>query len=474
MEINGFTILKYISDDSASILRSYLEKDKQTISALEKYEEISYLNPSEKFFFLFKEHEKFINRNQEILTKNSEHLLSVMGLLFQIETYAYSHETSSIYDKVFEDGVSVVPINRYFPEEVNIEYNLTNIDSIICYIDIFFNIEIYKTIRRVLNRHHDHSDNGKLQVLNYETAFNDIEFLNFYPFLFKGNSELENHLKYISNKLNCLDRSNIIEYFQVINNKFYLIFEEIFSRTKCNYTKCYNFYDFRQRAILYIDDNDEALIYLEKFFQPRKHHKFDYQYYITFFSITVDFKLPDLQFIKDYDKKYYFDIGIRVLESFHGHMEMIKHNAELEENNALNNDLKKLINGNKYKNLLKININCNKAIILPNGFIDTVLSGNKELKKDFKALIMFLVEDSKTDFPTTNKLTVENIKYIMRFFSKYKGQEFDYSVSNLKYLLTNFAEKPEEYTNSSIDKAHRDKMFDLDQTLQSKLNSLVR
>ncbi|MFP3548305.1 hypothetical protein SB748_33525, partial [Rhizobium sp. SIMBA_035] len=71
MEINDLTILKYITPESVNILSSYLEKDSHTYSILEKYEEISYLGSSEKFFFLFKEHEKFINRNHEILNKHS-------------------------------------------------------------------------------------------------------------------------------------------------------------------------------------------------------------------------------------------------------------------------------------------------------------------------------------------------------------------------------------------------------------------
>ncbi|UHO37118.1 hypothetical protein H5J24_15300 [Chryseobacterium capnotolerans] len=62
----------------------------------------------------------------------------------------------------------------------------------------------------------------------------------------------------------------------------------------------------------------------------------------------------------------------------------------------------------------------------------------------------------------------------MRFFSKYKGNEFDYNVSDLQYLLTHFAEKPEESNNLSIEKAHRDKKFDLDEISQRELNSIVR
>ncbi|KQM62820.1 hypothetical protein [Chryseobacterium sp. Leaf201] len=474
MEINDLTILKYITSESASILSSYLEKDLHTYSILEKYEEISYLGSSEKFFFLFKEHEKFINRNQETLHKYSDHLLSVMGLLFQTETYGYIHENSSIYEKVYGDYGSVVPIDNSFPEEINIEYKLTNNDSVVCIIDIFFNIEINKIFRRVVERYQDRSNYGKLQFLNYETAFNDIDIINLYPYLFKGTRELENHLMTVSDNFNFLDKNKVIDNFQIINNKLHMTLEEITSRTKCNYIKCYNFYEFRMRAQLYADENDELLTYLDKYFSPRKLNKYDSKYYITFFIVSIDFKLPYLGFVEDYNKKYYFNDNISAFKSVHGYMQELKHNNDTKEENLFKNDIKNMLNSSRYRNLLKANIDFNKTIILFNGFVDKCLLGNDQLKKDLKDLFMFITDESITVFPTTNELTVENIKYIMRFFSKYKDREFYYKVPDLQYLLTHFANKPEEDKNTSINKSHREVRFNLDNEIQKQLNSLIR
>ena len=180
MEIDDLTILKYITPESVNILETYLEKDSSTYSILEKYEEISYLGPSEKFFFLFKEHEKFINRNHEILHKHSAHLLSVMGLLFMIETNGYMTGNCSIFDPVYGEYGRVIPPDHSFPEDVNIEYRLTDNDSSICIIDLFFNIELNKIMRLVMERYQDHSNYGRSQFLNYDIAFNDLDVILYF------------------------------------------------------------------------------------------------------------------------------------------------------------------------------------------------------------------------------------------------------------------------------------------------------
>jgi len=303
MEIDDLTILKYITPGSVNILKTYLEKDSHTYSILEKYEELSYLGPSEKFFFLFKEHEKYINRNHKILHKHSAHLLSVMGLLFMIETHGYMTGNCSIYDPVYGENGRVIPPDNSFPEDVNIEYRLTNDESVICIIDLFFNVEIIKIIRRVLERYQDECCYGRLELLNYETAFNDIDLINFYPFMFKGKKELENNIKLVSDSLNFFDKNKIRDNLQIINNNFYLVIEEIMSRTKLEYIKCYNFYDFRKRALSYADENDELLTYIDDYFFPRKLDRYDYEYFITFFIVSINFKLPDLEFINDYNGK---------------------------------------------------------------------------------------------------------------------------------------------------------------------------
>ncbi|KPH11855.1 hypothetical protein [Chryseobacterium sp. ERMR1:04] len=474
MEINDLTILKYITPESVNILSSYLEKDSRTYSILEKYEEISYLGASEKFFFLFKEHEKFINRNHEILNKHSDHLLSVMGLLFQLETYGYRHENNSIFEKAYGEFGYVIPIDHSFPEDVNIEYRLTDNDSSVCIIDLFFNIELNKIMRRVMERYQDHSNYGRSQFLNYDIAFSDLDVINLYPYLFKGTKELENHMKIISEKFNFFDKDKIIDNFQIINNKIHLAFEEITSRTKCNYIKCYNYFDFRSRALSYSDENDELLTYLDKYFFPRKLSKYDPQYYITFFIVSIDFELPDLEFVKDYDKKYYCDDNINIYDSVHGYKKLLIYNDEVKNENLLKDDIKNMLNSSNYKNLLKVNIDLKKTIMLFEGLVDKILPGNKQLKRDFKDLFKFVTNESIKIFPTTNELTVENIKYIMRFLNNYKSLEFDYNISDLQYLLTHFANKPEHEKNTSIYKAHSMDRFKLDRKTQNELNSLVR
>ncbi|MFP3598216.1 hypothetical protein [Chryseobacterium sp. SIMBA_029] len=474
MEINDLTILKYITPESVNILSSYLEKDSHTYSILEKYEEISYLGSSEKFFFLFKEHEKFINRNHEILNKHSNHLLSVMGLLFMIETNGYITENCSIFDPASGEYGRVIPPDNSFPEDINIEYRLTNNDSAICIIDLFFNIEINKIVRRVVERYQDRSRYGSVQFLNYGIAFNDIDVINIYPYLFKGTRELENHMNTISENFNFFDKNKIIDNFQIINNKFSLNFEEIKARTKYNYIKCYNYLDFRLRALWYADENYELFKYLDKYFYPRKLNKYDSQYYITFFIVSIDFELPNLEFIKDYDKKYFFDDNIDIYDSIHGYEDLLVYNDEVKKENLLKDDIKNMLISSKYKNLLKVNIDLKKAIMLFEGLVDKILPGNTQLKRDFKDLFKFITDESIKIFPITNELTVENIKYTIRFLNNYKGLEFDYNISDLQYLLTHFANKPEHEKNTSIYKAHSMDRFKLDRKIQNELNSLVR
>ncbi|MFP3675364.1 hypothetical protein SB724_21345, partial [Bacillus sp. SIMBA_031] len=81
-------------------------------------------------------------------------------LLFMIETNGYITENCSIFDPASGEYGRVIPPDNSFPEDINIEYRLTNNDSAICIIDLFFNIEINKIVRRVVERYQDRSRYG--------------------------------------------------------------------------------------------------------------------------------------------------------------------------------------------------------------------------------------------------------------------------------------------------------------------------
>ncbi|WP_312391154.1 hypothetical protein [Chryseobacterium sp.] len=471
MELEELSILKYITDETKPILSSYLSENVGIYNVLAKYDEISYLGSSERFFFLFKEHEKFINKNDQILHEYLEHRKSVIGLLYMATLNGYYEENASIFNIAVDDGVRECNI-AHFPEEINFEYQLTNNESVICLIDIFFNVEINRIIYYVVSKYMKSLLLPRLNLLNYEVAFNDDDFVNLYPFLFKGLADLITNVKSISDEFEFSNK--IINNYKIINNKFNLLPAEIKSRTKCDYIKCYNFYEFRRLGDDYLDFDEGILLYLENFFFPRKLRDYEPECYITFFIVSLDFQLPKLDFMNDYDKKYYLKDFISVFDDHHGIVKEMSKEEKEEGENQLRNNVKAIFDNSKYRSLLKLNINHSKVIELFDGFVERVLSNNKQLKKDFKDLFTFIADESINTFPTTNQLTVKDIKYVMRFFSKYKGEEFEYNVPDLQYLLTHFANKPEQYKNSSIDKAHREERFNLDLKIQKALNSLVR
>jgi len=476
MEINDLTILKYITPESTNILSSYLEKDSQTHSILEKYEEISYLGSSEKFFFLFKEHEKFINRNHKILNKHSDHLLSVMGLLFMIETHGYMTGNCSIYDPVYGENGRVIPPDNSFPEDVNIEYSLTSDESVICIIDLFFNIEIFKIIRRVVEKYQDECYYGRLEILNYETAFNDIDLINFYPFMFKGKIELENNIKLVSESFNFFDKDKIRDNLQIINNKFYLVVEEIMSRTKLEYIKCYNFYDFRKRALSYADENDELLTYIDDYFFPRKLDKYDYEYFITFFIVSLNFKLPDLEFINDYNNKYSINRNGRIFQSSDGYMKEGEYYYKAKEEDNFKENVKNLLTSSKCKNLIKVSSNSEIICKIIDRYIELKLRNNNELKKGFKFLFEFLKDPEIIEFPLVENISLEESKHILSFFitlgQNTKIIHFN-SIDDIKYLIFRFTNNLQGLDNTQLRKVHRLPKFKISKELEKELIRLV-
>lgn len=471
MEIEELSILKYITEETKPLLSTYLSENISIYNILAKYDEISYLGPSERFFFLFKEHEKFINKYAQILNEYLEHRKSVMGLLYMATLNGYYEENASIFNIAVDAGVRECNMT-HFPEEINFEYRLTNNESIICLIDIFFNVEINRIIYQVVSKYQNESSFLRLDLLNYEVAFNDIDLVNLYPFLFKGLTELIINIESVSDEFKFSNRIN--NNYKIVNNKFSLLPEEIKSRTKCDYIKFYNFYELRRYGDDYVDFDKDVLLYLEKFFFPRKLRAYEPEYYVTFFILSLDFKLPRLDFMDDYDKKYYLKDFISIFDPHHGIDEELRNEEEKGEENQLKNNIKAIFDNSKYRSLLKLNINHNQAKELFNGFVEKALFNNKQLKKDFKDLFTFIADESINTFPTTNQLTVKDVKYIMRFFSKYKGIEFEYNVTDLQYLLTHFANIPEQYKNSSINKAHREDRFNIDPKIQKELNSLIR
>ncbi|QQQ29877.1 hypothetical protein [Chryseobacterium indoltheticum] len=215
-----------------------------------------------------------------------------------------------------------------------------------------------------------------------------------------------------------------------------------------------------------------------------KYLRFDDNHGLNYNIDLLDIEVERLFIIKNEDAS--IEKGLTVINNSLENIQMVldKNYSTTSENNKIIHlleetvtEIKKIIFDNKkYRNSLKLKISLNKTITLFNGFVDEVLvtQNKQQLKKDLKDLFTFIADESIKVFPTTDYLTDTDIKYIMRFFSKYKDREFEYSVFDLQYLLTHFAKQPEKYKSSTIDQAHRNKMFDLDKPIQDKLNSLVR
>ena len=126
----------------------------------------------------------------------------------------------------------------------------------------------------------------------------------------------------------------------------------------------------------------------------------------------------------------------------------------------------------KLRETLKLNAPVKKVISLFNSYCDQVLK-NKSLKVEFRDLILFL-DSTNEHFPRTNDLSINDIKQLIRFFSRFKDEIFSYEVKNLIFLILSFANKLEETDNTSIERAHRDSKFDLDKETFKNLNSIIR
>ncbi|MCS3529605.1 hypothetical protein [Chryseobacterium sp. JUb7] len=449
MEINklNFTRYLYNSEVAQVILNEYFYENAGVLNMLEKYEEISYLDLSSQFFFLYREREKFIHNNSHFLNSNLQHLQSVFGLLFIYEAKVYDKDASGVFTKYkLEKGEYYYPISftdYSFPIKVNFEYEIKNINDVISYIYLFLSIEILRIINLILQRYQSSNYYGKLNLLGDFQSFNDTELLLIFPFLFKNLDELKSEIKRIFEEQEF--ETVFDDKFEILKNKFNNILDEISHRTKHNYLKYFNFFEFRKRGLDLYDENEVIEEYLKRFNFPQK----EAEYYITFYRISNDFQLPNIDFLQDFDLEINIENSWLVNEAFPSKFktESTESRIKIIENSLGNLSL---------KSNLEIIIDTKEVIKLFDKFIDLTFSGVKqpEFKKVFSELVYFIKNESAIELPKIQKMDIEDIKHFMGFFDYFKGKIFNYKIKELKTLLLIISDQVDHIENSSIDKAH--------------------
>ncbi|MGG7550595.1 hypothetical protein ACQ7CX_08205 [Chryseobacterium arthrosphaerae] len=401
-----------ISVNSEKVLNDYLNEHRLLSKSLMKLDAESYLDDIPKFFLTYKLCEEFYFTNEKLIEEYRDNINSL--ILFCVVTGR---------DELWD---------RYNFEII--DYN----DAII-FIYLFYKMELFYIIDRVI-------ENSELLTFiegeNYdEPIFKDHNLLLIAPFIF----DKADLVDILSTDISLItDNKNM---FRMLD-KIAKLPERLEERTLLDHVKLFN--------KNYILDDIEADF-------SNIPCKLNSALNIAENKIYSEFL--DFPILFDMEEYKQFDLDLKIVT---------KTEIQKIEFQELKEKVNTVFIIKKYKKLLKLNINHTQVITLFNGFVDKVLDNNEPLKNDFKDLFTFIVDESINKFPTTNHLTVKDVKYIMRFFSKYKGVEFEYNVPDLQYLLTHFASKPEQYKNSSINKAHREDRFNIDPKIQKELNSLIR
>ena len=419
-------ILKNISNNDLEFFTKFLEKNHHLKEVLTEYEKISYLDDINKFFFLFKNRESLRNSNYDFFFNHKEKTRSILHLFF-----AFSNPNE--FDKL--------------------KFRLSSEEDAALFIDLFLQIEIYKTLENIARRY---SLFTKTKKKKRAFLINNFSLLQVSPFIFHK-EELK---EIIEEEIKKFPEENIFN-LNFENDSLDLVYSSISERTNLNYVKIfnrnYNNYQLRFSdssiltedeliIVFMISNHSEFEIDLNFTFAPK--YRFNYSTYETEMFVYEELD----KIYKDPDSSTEIDEKIEI-QNIKKSLEEFSLNKKLRET-------------------LKLNAPVKKVISLFNSYCDQVLK-NKSLKVEFRDLILFL-DSTNEHFPRTNDLSINDIKQLIRFFSRFKDEIFSYEVKNLILLILSCANKLEETDNTSIERAHRDSKFDLDKETFKNLNSIIR
>jgi hypothetical protein len=461
MEINDLKFTKYLSSEKKNLdfFKKFFSINPEIFQILQDYDKISYTDDVTRFFFLYQNRESLIQKFEKLFLKKELHIHSVVRFLFVSDDFSLKFNILFEYDLNDENDVAIY-LNLYYLIEIFIIS-----ERIVLINDFYYFYSCY-------------SKEERPEFLQSPYFINNPDFLKISPFLFddrKMQSLIIEDLE--SYKVGTVNISDVQVLRSNLNLKLNAIVEEVYVRTKVPYTKLLNPFYLRDNISAPIEKEfSNASTFKDLYGKENDWKKFkidsNFIYGTDLIKIHIDLQAPII-----FDETKGFGYSWVDLEEFYPSNLVGKKNEEIETQlkiSEIKNKQDQFSYSTNLRKSLKVNIEIRNAFKLFDGLVDKVFFNKKELRNEFRSLFIFLEDNSIINFPTTKSLETKDIKYIMRFFSKYKGNEFDYNVSDLQYLLTHFAEKPEESNNLSIEKAHRDKKFDLDEISQRELNSIVR
>lgn len=418
-------ILKNISNKDVEFFSSFLEKNLNLKEVLIEYEKISYLDDINKFFFLFKNREFLRNSNYDFFLNHKEKTRSILHLFFALSN----------------------------PNEFGkLKFRLSSEEDPVLFVDLFLQIEIYKTLENIARRHALFT---KTQKKKRTFLVNNFSLLQVSPFIFHK-EELK---EIIEEEIKKIPEENIFN-LNFENDGLDLVYSSISERTNLNYVKIFN-WNYNNYQLRFSDSSilteDELIIV----FMISNHSEFEIDLNFTFapkYRFNYSTYETEMFVYEELDKMYKApDSSIEIDEK----IEILNIKNSLEEF-SLNK---------KLRDSLKLKVPTKKIVLLFNSYCEQVLK-NKSLKIAFKDLFLF-IDSTIEHFPRTDELTINDIKQIIRFFSRFKDKIFSYEVKNLIFLILSFTNKLEEIENTSIERAHRDLKFDLDKETFKKLNSII-
>ena len=421
-------ILKNISNDDLEFFTKFLEKNLHLKEVIIEYEKISYLDDINKFFFLFKNRESLRNSNYDFFLYYKEKKQSILHLFFALSN-------PRDFDKL--------------------RFRLSSEEDATLFVDLFLQIEIYRTLENIAQRNALFT---KKQKKKRAFLVNNFSLLQVSPFIFHK----EELVELIEEEIKKFPEENIFN-LNFENDSLDLVYSSISERTNLDYVKLFS-YNYNRYLIYLFELNTEEKLVLEKLNKNPSEQEID-------FSFTFATKY---QF--NYSNYKEFDFMMSQLRDYTLRL-YTKSNSDYEidekiEIQNIKNSLEVFSLNKKLRGTLKLNVPTKKVVLLFNSYCEQVLK-NKSLKIAFKDLILFL--DSTIDhFPKTDELSINEIKQLIRFFSRFKDEVFTYEVKSLIFLMLSFANKLEETDNTSIERAHRDSKFDLDKETFKSLNSIIR
>jgi len=461
MEIGNLNFTKYLSSEKKNIdfLKEFFSTNPEIFQILQDYDKINFTDDLTKFFFLYRNRESLLQKFEDWFEAKKLHIHSVVRFLFASGSFSLKSNVVFEYEINKDEDVPLY-LNLYYLIEI-----LIILERIVITNDLYYFYTCY-------------NKNERPSFLQSPYFINNPELLKIVPFLF-DHGKIERFIidDFESLHVETEELSGVEILRRNLDLKLNSVVKEIMIRTGVSHAKLLNPFYLRDNICMPKEKEFSNISrFLELYSKENNSDKFkidsNFTYGRDLISIEVDLSAAIL-----FDDWKSFGYSWLNLEEFYPSNLVGKKNEEIETQlklSEIKNKQDQFSYSTNLRKSLKVNIEIRKAFKLFDGLVDKVFFNKKELRNEFRSLFIFLEDNSIINFPTTKSLETKDIKYIMRFFSKYKGNEFDYNVSDLQYLLAHFAEKPEESNNLSIEKAHRDKKFDLDEISQRELNSIVR